>query len=256
VNYHFTYQTKCIINGKTYVGVHSTDNLNDGYIGCGILNEKNVKSQLRANRTSPLIKAINKYGYKNFKLEILSFFDTKEEAYEEESYLVDYNWVRSKNNYNAKIGGVGGSPPPILYKYKDEIIDMYINGASYSDISEKYNVSKGSYVHFLSAYTGDKNRKKSFYFGMQFENAYGDIVVFENPDSFYEKTGVSTKTLHKLNSKKQVVAYGNVAWFIKGSDELIEYRKKFFSNKQHWRLTRTLHDERRFMKAAKNRAKK
>jgi len=243
-------------NDKTYVGVHSTDDLNDGYIGCGILNNKNVKSQLKANRTSPLISAINKYGYENFKVEILSFFDTKVEAYEEESYLVDYNWVKSKDNYNAKVGGVGGSQPPILYENKNEIIKMFLNGATYSEISEKYNVSKGAYVHFLTPYMGNKKRKKSFYFGMQFENAYGDIVTFENPESFYEKTGVSTKTLHKLKSKNQVVAYGNVAWFIKGSYDLVQYRNNFFSNKQHWRLTKALHDERRFISAVKNRSKK
>jgi hypothetical protein len=245
-----------MVNDKTYVGVHSTDYLNDGYIGCGILNEKNVKSQLKANRTSPLISAINKYGYKNFSVEILSFFDTKEEAYEEESFLVDYNWVKSKDNYNAKVGGLGGSPPSILHEHKNKIIEMYLNGASYIDISKKYNVSKGSYVNFLTPYMGNKKRKKSFYLGMEFENAYGDVVVFKDPESFYERTGVSTKTLHKIKSRSQVVAYGNVAWFTKGSIDLLEYRDNFFSNKQHWRLTRALHDERRFISAVKNRSKK
>ena len=57
MRYHFTYQTKCLINNKTYIGVHSTKNLKDSYIGSGIA----------------LKKAIAKHGRKNFVCTILSF---------------------------------------------------------------------------------------------------------------------------------------------------------------------------------------
>ena len=96
--YNFTYQTKNLINGKTYIGVHSTDKLNDGYIGCGVRGNKN-------NCVSHFQLAVRKHGYKNFKLEILSFFDTAQEAYEEEVFLVDERWVNSKDNYNKSLGG-------------------------------------------------------------------------------------------------------------------------------------------------------
>lgn len=90
--YHFTYQTKNLVNGKTYVGVHSTNDLNDGYLGSGKV----------------LKQAIRKYGKSNFAREILSFYDSKDEAYNEEKHLVDNNWVISENNYNQCIGGEGG----------------------------------------------------------------------------------------------------------------------------------------------------
>ena len=58
MTYNFTYQTKNLINGKTYVGVHSTDKLNDGYLGSG----------------KRLQIAIEKYGRDNFTSIPLDFF--------------------------------------------------------------------------------------------------------------------------------------------------------------------------------------
>lgn len=56
--YHFLYQTTNLINGKIYVGIHSTDDL-----GSGIA----------------LINAIKKYGKENFEREILEFSNTRDE---------------------------------------------------------------------------------------------------------------------------------------------------------------------------------
>tara|TARA_R110000823_G_scaffold312855_1_gene439916 strand:+ start:430 stop:981 length:552 start_codon:yes stop_codon:yes gene_type:complete len=87
--YIYTYQTKNLLNGKTYIGVHSTNKANDSYLGSGIL----------------LAKAIEKYGKSVFKKEILDFFNTKEEAYLEEAFLVTEETVKDNSNYNLGIGG-------------------------------------------------------------------------------------------------------------------------------------------------------
>jgi hypothetical protein len=118
MKFHYTYQTKNLINGKTYIGVHSTNNLNDGYIGSGI----NLK------------KAIKKYGIENFKTEILAFFDTKEEAYEEEKFLIDENWIKSSSNYNLSIGGCGGNT---LYGKTEEELKLIRQKLSLSKTGSK-----------------------------------------------------------------------------------------------------------------------
>ena len=104
--YSYVYQTKNLINGKLYIGVRCTNKLNDGYIGCGVTSQKNAMYRVKNKYNSPFVNAVVKYGYDNFKKEILCFFDTKEEAYEEETWLVDDKWVSRGDTYNVALGGM------------------------------------------------------------------------------------------------------------------------------------------------------
>lgn len=99
----FVYQTICETNGKSYVGVHKTTNLNDGYIGCGICRQDDARRDLLFH------KAVRKYGYASFKRHILSFYDNYDDALEEEKYIVTPKWVLDKSNYNTAIGGHGNT---------------------------------------------------------------------------------------------------------------------------------------------------
>jgi group I intron endonuclease len=90
--YHYLYKTTNLINGKFYYGMHSTDNLEDGYKGSGTL----------------LRRSIKKYGIDNFVIEILEFFDTREALAEAEMKLVTEVQVKDLNCMNLKPGGSGG----------------------------------------------------------------------------------------------------------------------------------------------------
>jgi len=92
VRYYFTYQTTNLINGKIYIGVHSTTDINDDYLGSGKFLKIDVK----------------KYGRSNFDRTILKFFNTFEEAYKEECKLLSKEFIDSSSTYNVKLGGVGG----------------------------------------------------------------------------------------------------------------------------------------------------
>jgi len=109
------------VNGKSYVGIHATDNINDGYLGCGVI----INRPSSISRKCPFHNAVRKYGYAAFTKHILSFYDTYQEALEEEKYIVNKEWVKSKRNYNVAIGGNGY----LLAGYDKETVSGFYRGS-------------------------------------------------------------------------------------------------------------------------------
>ena len=89
--YHIVYKTTNIVNNKIYVGLHSTDNIQDRYLGSGWV----------------LKDAIKKYGRDKFVKEILYVFHTREEARIKEAEIVDEEFCKRLDTYNLTIGGMG-----------------------------------------------------------------------------------------------------------------------------------------------------
>ncbi len=90
--HHYLYKTTNLVNGKFYYGMHSTDDLEDGYLGSG----------------KYLWYAIKKYGAENFHIKILEFFETREALTEAEKRLITESQVKDSNCMNLKLGGSGG----------------------------------------------------------------------------------------------------------------------------------------------------
>lgn len=87
--YYYLYQITNLLNHKIYIGVHATDNINDGYMGSGSL----------------ITKAIKKYGKENFKKEILQYFDNAIDMLNAEARIVTKEFVNENTNYNIDVGG-------------------------------------------------------------------------------------------------------------------------------------------------------
>lgn len=87
--YHIVYLTTNLVNDKFYIGVHSTYNLEDGYLGSGIA----------------ILRAIKKYGKKSFKQQILFYCLNADDAYNIEKNIVDYYFINNCKTYNLVLGG-------------------------------------------------------------------------------------------------------------------------------------------------------
>jgi hypothetical protein len=90
--YHFIYKTTCLINNNYYIGMHSTDNLSDGYIGSGV----RIRNSIRA------------HGRKYHEIEILEFFENRELLIQREIELVNEELLNDPMCMNLQPGGGGG----------------------------------------------------------------------------------------------------------------------------------------------------
>jgi hypothetical protein len=91
--YYYVYQITNLLNGKIYVGAHSTYNLEDKYMGSGKI----------------LLKAIKRYGVENFKKEILVLCNSEIELFKKEAEIVTSDFIKRTDTYNLIEGGRGGS---------------------------------------------------------------------------------------------------------------------------------------------------
>lgn len=87
--YHYFYKITMNNSPLFYYGIHSTDNLNDNYMGSG----------------GRLIRFYKMYGKHLFKKEILNFFNTRKEASDYEHKIVNENVLKNPNCLNLVIGG-------------------------------------------------------------------------------------------------------------------------------------------------------
>lgn len=91
---HILYKTTCITTNCFYIGIHSTNNVNDGYLGSG--------TRLRAS--------IKKYGKPNHFWEILDEAASRRDLENLEEFVVSKELLKNPLCLNLSIGGRAGIP--------------------------------------------------------------------------------------------------------------------------------------------------
>jgi hypothetical protein len=138
--YHFIYKTTNLKNGKYYIGMHSTYNLNDGYIGSG----------------KKLWHSIEYYGKDSFKFEILEFFDCRENLIRREKELVNEDALKDPMCMNLQPGGGGG------LSSEEHAKNFHLAGGSKSGFLHGFkNGKKASSIH-IKKLEEDINYRKEF----------------------------------------------------------------------------------------------
>lgn len=117
--YHYIYKTTCLVTNRYYIGMHSTDNLEDGYIGSG----------------QKLWFSIHKHGRENHKCTILEFLESREALRKREREIVNEEVLKDSRCMNLQLGGGGG------WEYATIVLKERMKDPNYrkhrSDISRK-----------------------------------------------------------------------------------------------------------------------
>lgn len=92
--FHFLYKTTCSTTSCYYIGIHSTDNLDDRYLGSGYRLKQSIK----------------KHGYSTHNREILQFANSREELLDLEESIVTHTLLEDEKCLNLSIGGRAGIP--------------------------------------------------------------------------------------------------------------------------------------------------
>ena len=90
--YHYIYKITCLKNGRYYIGMHSTSNLDDGYMGGGLLIKKSIK----------------KHGRETHSKEILEFLPDRGSLIEREIQIINEDLLNDPLGMNLNKGGEGG----------------------------------------------------------------------------------------------------------------------------------------------------
>jgi group I intron endonuclease len=125
--FNVVYKTTNQINGKFYIGKHSTDIIDDGYLGSGRL----------------LVAAIKKYGDNNFTRQVLFIFETTAEMEIKERELVTELLVSDPHCYNIALGGQGGNLGPVVNKKIGIAMSAVLKGRPKSE-SHKASIGRAN----------------------------------------------------------------------------------------------------------------
>jgi hypothetical protein len=139
--FYTIYKITNTVNGKYYIGKHQTLDLDDGYMGSGML----------------IGRAIKKHGLESFAKEILFVFDTEEEMNVKEAEIV----IVSKETYNLCKGGKGG------WGYVNSNPDKFLTEKKMLNLRLQGTKNIKHLIEYINDPLREKQRKKNSLLALQ-----------------------------------------------------------------------------------------
>lgn len=203
--YHYLYQITNLLDGKIYIGIHSTTNLEDGYEGSGIL----------------LGRAISKYGLNNFEKEILSFYNNRMEVAKAEFEIVNEEFVNDPNTYNMTIGG------EVQDRWKDDSYIEYISEVCRESAKKQWADPKMREKMIKSINTEEARHKKSEGNKRAWQRQDYQELISKRRKEKWDDPDFRERMMNHLQSDKQRKLLGELAsQRFKGKPLSEEHKKK------------------------------
>lgn len=173
--YHYIYKTTCNITGKYYIGMHSTDKLDDGYLGSG----------------RRLKYSINKYGKNNHTKVILEYFENREDLRIREAELVTLDEIAKENCLNLNVGGGQNAT------YCRYLSDEHKEKISLANLGEKNGMYGKTYI------MSDERKQKI----KEVLLSSDKLKISRNTKEYKEKlSNIFGKQIYVLDSKFEIIA--------------------------------------------------
>jgi hypothetical protein len=154
-DFHYIYKTTCYVTKKFYYGMHSTNDLNDGYFGSGLL----------------LLKSISKYGKENHHVKIIQFFKSRHDLHNAEKQLITAALIEHPLCMNLIEGGIGGFNHEYLVKPKSDATKEKMRIAARKRAIESAGIKRSNQTRakIKIANIGSKNPhfRKSYIYSLQ-----------------------------------------------------------------------------------------
>ena len=208
--HHYIYKITYKVTNRFYIGMHSTDNMDDGYFGSG----------------KRLWFSINYHGKENHEKEILEFCSTRAELKKREKEIVTKELLQEDLCMNLVVGGEGGG-----FVDEDHLKRFQSAGTKAGNLAyiEKVNTDK-KFQKFLSnrftsvmlkkhregkvkydTFTGKKHSEDTKKLMSQIKKTQG----LGNANSQYGTCWITRDGENKKIKKEELDSYVNNGW-IKG----------------------------------------
>tara|TARA_R110000868_G_scaffold104726_3_gene288654 strand:+ start:20 stop:679 length:660 start_codon:yes stop_codon:yes gene_type:complete len=205
--YHYIYKTTCSVNKKYYIGMHSTDKMDDGYLGSG----------------KRLWNSIKYHGKENFTKEILEYCETREELKKREEEIVNEQLLTEDLCLNLKVGGEGGGRiwneehMKVFSKSGNDAFKSKMEDPNYRENHSKkmsesrkkdYENGKRERTYFYDWYGKNHSEETKKILSKQRKGVYG---LGEN-NSVYGRKWMNKDGVKKMVKKEEIEEHTNTGW--------------------------------------------